>query len=242
MPARCPHPTAYRLSASEECRLRLAGVTARSDAASEGRRVARRTLATLGEELRSARLAAGLSQRVAGSAAAMSHAQLGRIERAELPNLTVEQLSRAAAAVGLRLVVRAYPDGDPVRDAAHGALLGRFRGLLPAGTSWQTEGPLPILGDRRAWDGLATLGGRRIAVEAETRLVDVQALERRLALKRRDGGLDVMLLVLADTRSNRRALAAHREALRHSFPADGRAVRAALGRGELPAASGLVVL
>ena len=172
----------------------------------------------------------------------MSHAQLGRIERAELPNLTVEQLSRACAAVGLRLSVRAYPDGDPVRDGAHRALLERFRRLLPSGTGWLTEVPLPIPGDRRAWDGVATLAGRRVAVEAETRLADVQALERRLALKRRDGGLDLLLLVVADTQSNRRALAVHREALRHAFLADGRTIRAALGRGELPTMSGLVVL
>jgi hypothetical protein len=203
--------------------------------------VARRALVAVGEDLREARVTAGLGQRAAGAAAAMSHTQFGRIERAELPNLTVEQLSRAATAVGLRLVVRTYPDGDPVRDAAHRALLERFRRLLPAGTTWRTEVPLPIPGDRRALDAVASLAGRRIAVEAETRLADIQALERRLALKRRDGGIEVLVLLVADTRANRRALAVHRGALRSSFPADGRTLRLALGRGELPTSSGLIL-
>jgi hypothetical protein len=172
----------------------------------------------------------------------MSRAQLGRIERGEIRGLSIDQAGRAAAAVGLRLVVRTYPDGDPIRDAAQRALLERFRRLLPLGTAWRTEVPLPLPGDRRAWDAVAGLAGRRVGIEAETRLADIQALERRLALKRRDGGMDVVILVVADTRSNRRVLAAHREVIRGSFPLDGRAIRAAMGRGDLPTASGLLVL
>ena len=48
----------------------------------------------------------------------------------------------------------------------------------------------------------------RRPAEAETVLDDVQALERRLALKVRDGGVDGVILVIADTARNRRALAA----------------------------------
>ena len=125
----------------------------------------------------------------------MSHAQFGRIERGELPELSVEQLSRACAAVGLQLVVRAYPDGDPARDAGQLALLKRLEARLPDGTRWRTEVPLPIPGDRRAWDGVATLNRELIAVEAETRIRDLQALERRLGLKLRDGARERLLLV-----------------------------------------------
>lgn len=45
-------------------------------------------------------------------------------------------------------------------------------------------------------------------VEAETVVDDVQALERRLALKKRDGRAEIVVLLLADTRRNRRAIAA----------------------------------
>ena len=196
----------------------------------------------MGQEVRGARLAAGLSQLAAGGAAAMSHAQLGRIERGELRELTADQLSRACAAVGLRLVVRAYPDGDPVRDAAQLALLERLRAYLPSDARWRTEVPLPIAGDRRAWDGVATLGDGALGLEAESRLRDIQALERRLGLKLRDGGLERMVLVVSDTRSNRRVLDLHRDALRPLLPLDGRDVLRALRSGRLPEASGLVLL
>ncbi len=187
-------------------------------------------------------MAAGLSQRVAAAAAGMSHAQLGRIERSANRALTVDQATRAAMAVGLRLILRTYPDGDPVRDAAHLALLERFRVRLPASSEWHAEVPLPIRGDRRAWDALIRLDGGLAGCEAETRLLDMQALERRMTLKLRDGGVDLLILLVADTAANRRALAVHRELLRPLLPLDGRAVLASLRQGSLPRTSGLVVL
>ena len=217
-------------------------MSSREDHANEGRGNARSIRATMGQELRGARLASGVSQFSAGAAAAMSHAQFGRIERGEIRQLTVDQLSRACAAVGLRLVVRAYPDGDPVRDAAQLALLERFRSCLPAGTRWRTEVPLPIAGDRRAWDGAAKIGNGSLGVEAETRLRDIQALERRLALKMRDGGLEKVVLVVSDTRSNHRVLDMHREALRQVLPLDGRDILRAVRAGRLPNASGILLL
>ena len=63
--------------------------------------------------------------------------------------------------------------------------------------------PLPNAGDRRAWDAVIGIARVRIGVEAETRARDEQELERRLSLKRRDGGVDHVILLLADTRSNR---------------------------------------
>lgn len=196
----------------------------------------------MGDEVRSARRLAGLSQSAAGRAAGMSHAQFGRIERGAIRRLSVDQLSRACLVVGLRLAVRGYPDGDPVMDSGQRALLARFRRILPSATPWRTEVPLPIPGDRRAWDAVATLGGIDIAVEAETRLGDIQALERRLALKQRDGGIDIVVLLVADTRTNRRVLAAHREALRPRLPASASEIAAALASGAPPAASGVLTL
>jgi hypothetical protein len=196
----------------------------------------------VGEELRIARTSAGLSQEAAGSSAAMSHAQWGRIERASLIDVAFGQASRAATAVGLRLDVRCYPDGDPVRDAGQLALLERFRRRLPPGTRWDTEVPLPIPGDRRAWDALVGLRGRRAGCQGETKLGDLQALERRLRLKLRDGAVDVLIVIVADTVSNRRILEAHRDVLRSLLPLDGRQVLASLRVGELPDRNGLVVL
>jgi transcriptional regulator with XRE-family HTH domain len=218
-------------------------VTNRRDPASNGLWVARQIRAEIGTDIRDARMNAGASQQSAGASVGMSHAQFGRIERGALVTPTIEQLSLACAAVGLKLVVRAYPDGDAVRDAAQLALLRRLRALLPARTAWETEVPLPIPGDRRAWDAVIRFAARDVAaIEAETRLRDAQAVQRRIALKKRDGGIDRVILLISDTRSNRAALAAVREDLRNQFPLDSRAVLAAIRAGHAPPADGIVLL
>jgi transcriptional regulator with XRE-family HTH domain len=222
--------------------MRSFGMPVRNEPALFGRRGAKRLVADFGRELLTARLAAGISQRAAAAAGGMSNSQFGRIERAEIRHLTFDQASRAAAAVGLRLVVRTYPDGDPARDAAHLALVERFRKRLPSAAEWRTEVPMPIAGDRRAWDGWARVGRRTAGCEAETRLTDAQALERRTALKQRDGNVDIVLLVIADTMANRRFLEQHREQLRGLLPLDSRQVFEAFRRGELPERSGIVIV
>jgi transcriptional regulator with XRE-family HTH domain len=157
----------------------------------------------LGEELRRARVAAGLSQQTIARSIGTSHMTVGRIERGVAPNVSLRRLARALAVVGLELTARAYPAGSPLRDAAHAALLEKLRALLHFSLRWRTEVPFPNPGDMRAWDALIALPGARIGVEAETRPRDGQELERRLALKHRDGGVDHLILLLADTRSNR---------------------------------------
>jgi hypothetical protein len=167
---------------------------------------------------------------------------LGRIERGELANVTLLQLALACAAVGLRLSGKAYPDGDPIRDAGQARLLRRFEARLPPGTPFRRETPIPIPGDRRGIDGTAILDRTRTGVEAETHLSDLQALERRVLQKQRDASLRVLILLVADTRHNRRVLALHREALRASFPLDTRAVMARVTQGLPPGRNGIVVL
>jgi hypothetical protein len=172
----------------------------------------------------------------------MSHAQVGRVERGVLDALTLDQASRAAAAVGLRLAARLYQHGDPLRDAGQLRLLERFRALLPPATRWRTEVPLPIPGDRRAWDAVAEIRGRRAGCEAETRITDAQALERRLELKLRDGDVDILLLGVLGSRSNRDVLREHRLLLRPLIPLDGRDVLRAFCEGHLPEANGLLIV
>lgn len=80
-----------------------------------------------------------------------------------------------------------------------------------------TEVPLPTLRDgppeQRAWDAMITGHGRRTGVELEMRVRDVQALERRIRLKVRDDPVDGILLLLADTRTNRELLRSRFEIL-----------------------------
>ena len=83
--------------------------------------------------------------------------------------------------------------------------------------------------------------GKRTAIEVEMRISDGQALARRLALKIRDDPTDGILLVVADTRHNRRALAEFPGLIPDVPQVRTASVRAALRRGEHPA-SGLVLL
>jgi transcriptional regulator with XRE-family HTH domain len=207
-----------------------------------GRAQAARVIRVTAGEIRETRRGSGLSIKTVASSVGMSESTFGRIERSELPDVSVAQLAVACAAVGLRFAARAYPDGDPIRDAGQIQLLNRFRGQLPAAVAWRTEVPVPIPGDLRAWDGQCRFGTDVVGVEAETRLLDAQALDRRIGLKARDSDVAIVILVVADTGSNRRRLADHREALRASFPLDTRAVLAAVRAGRPPSASGIVVL
>jgi hypothetical protein len=78
-------------------------------------------------------------------------------------------------------------------------------------------------------------------VEAETVLDDVQALERRLNLKRRDGGIDHVILLVADTRRNRRAIASAPAAFAE-LPLRTRELIRTLARGQPPTAAGYAIL
>jgi transcriptional regulator with XRE-family HTH domain len=161
-------------------------------------------------------------------AAGVSRAWVSQIELGQAHDVGLRALCVMLAVVGLDLSARAYPGGSPWRDQGHQRLLERFRAMLPPGITWQTEVPLPIPGDPRSWDAMAGLWDRRVGVEAEVRLTDLQALERRLALKRRDGGVDRLVLVVADTRSNRTLVRSAAASLATTFPLQGRAAIAAL--------------
>ena len=197
----------------------------------------------MGRELRRARLDHGLSQTVVAKAARSSRSQVGRIEAAIAPRVSLAELARLLAVVGLELSARAYPAGPPIRDAAHRALIERFRTRVAPTIAWRFEVPLGRASDRRAWDAVMLIGAAELAVEAETRPPDVQALQRRVALKRRDDlGVSGVVLLLADTRHNRGLLREHGEALRADFPLPGTTILAALAAGRDPGGSGIVLL
>jgi len=196
----------------------------------------------MGDELREARLMAGLSQASIGSAVAMSYTKVGRIERGVLPTLSLVTIAEVAAVLGHELSTKLYPDGPPLRDAAHLELLARFRSSLHVSLRMRTEVALPEAGDRRAWDGVVYGAGEPIAVEAETRLRDVQALERRITLKQRDGGIGRVILLVHSSRSNRETLREWTPGLLTAFPIPGSSVLRDLRSGRDPGGSGIVVL
>jgi transcriptional regulator with XRE-family HTH domain len=213
--------------------------------ADRGRRRTADAFRRLGHEHRDARIAAGLSLRAAAAASGAAYTQLWRFERGELDRVSIKDVGAWCAVVGLDLAIRAYPAGDPIRDRAQLALLERLRARLHPALRWRTEVPLPIDGDLRAWD--AEISGRqsepwRARVEAETRIADGQALERRMTLKFRDDPHGHLILLVSDTRANRAALRSLGAGLKQLLPLDTRAVLAALDKGEDPGANGIVVM
>jgi transcriptional regulator with XRE-family HTH domain len=202
---------------------------------------ARAIVADLGRELHEARLDRAVSLADLSHATRMSPSQISRIERGLTPNLGVPQIARLLAAVGLDLSARAYPAGEPIRDAAHARLLALLRARLHPSLNWRTEVPLRIPGDLRAWDAVVVGRGWRIGVECETRPRDLQALERRLALKERDGGVDSMVLLLLDSAHNRGVVAGAAGLLRR-FPIPGSRALALLGDGKSPGGNAVVRL
>lgn len=199
-------------------------------------------LRELGDEIREARVASGLSQSALGRACGVSHTHIGRLERGEVAGASVLILCRVLSILGLRMSARAFPAGAPLRDAAHAALLERLRRRLPAGTILRTEVPLDDQSDLRAWDATVEGLGRPVRVEAETRIRDLQAVDRRIALKMADDASDRVILLLSDTRSNRLAVGMYRSLLRSRYPLTGRAVLEALGAGRAPAGNGVLLL
>ena len=204
---------------------------------------ARRIIAKIAAEILPARLALGLSQRTVARAAGISRSQLSRLERGALVAPSIDLICAVARVLGMEASLRLFPAGVPVRDAPHLALLARFEALLGVVLRMLREVPLPISGDRRAWDAAITDDVSMAFSEAETHLGDMQALERRIALKLRDDPRSaVVILLVARTRHNLEVLREHRESMRGTFPLDGAAIAKHLRAGRIPPASGIIVV
>ncbi len=193
---------------------------------------------------RAARWAAGLSQMAVAAASDVSRSSIERLELGSLERLTVMDAARLSAVVGLDLQLRTFPGPRPIRDAGQVRLLGRLRRRIGPPWSWAYEVVLPIARDQRAWDARARHPATHVEVmiEAVTRLTDAQALLRRIAIKRRDGGSPRVILLLADTRNNAVAIHESEAVMGSAFPIGTRAALRALGAGRDPGADALIVL
>src|SRR5215218_4937359 len=78
-------------------------------------------------DLGAARRAGGLSLERIASIADVAGSTAGRIESGFIRNPDLRMLASLAATVGLELRLRAYPNGDPIRDAGQQRLVQRLR-------------------------------------------------------------------------------------------------------------------
>jgi transcriptional regulator with XRE-family HTH domain len=185
-------------------------VATASRAFDRGTQLGDRALQNPGREFGEARRGLALSQEHVAAAAGLSRPRYSKIERGKARTLQVIEVARIATVVGLDPSFRLYPSGTPLRDAASARKLRAFLALAAPPLTARTEVPLPTVADRRelrAWDAVLFGHSERTAIELEMRLRDAQAVERRFALKRRDDPTEHFLLLIADTRTNRRVLA-----------------------------------
>ncbi|HEX6129184.1 MAG TPA: helix-turn-helix transcriptional regulator [Candidatus Limnocylindria bacterium] len=206
-----------------------------------GTRRGERLVREFADEVRAARLMSGLSQRSVGSAIGLSKSSVSRIELGRPPPVDLVTAARVARVVGLDLSVRCFPAAGPLRDEGHVRLIQRFLAELPTSVARQLEAPIRLPGDQRAWDVLLLAESKRIGVAAETRLRDLQALLRRERAKARDDGVFAIIVLVADTRANRRSLQEASPLLATELPLGTRQIMAAMRRGMAPTADGVVV-
>jgi transcriptional regulator with XRE-family HTH domain len=208
----------------------------------EAARLARWIRIDMGRELRNARRSAGMRQLDVARTVGTSTSQVCRIEQGQVRSLTLDALARHAAAVGLKPWVRLYPLGRRLLDTPQLELLARFRARLHPSWTWETEVPIPIAGDLRSGDCRITLPGCSTLVEAYTRLSDWQRQSSAAALKKRDLGATRLIMLVAATHANRRAIAEADAVTDGSFPLRTRAALDVLASGRDPGADAIVFL
>jgi transcriptional regulator with XRE-family HTH domain len=213
----------------------------RDDPRMRGRYRGTRLHSELTGSWRELRLAAGLTQATVARASGIARSTYADLERGRTAEVSILRASIVSAALGQDLSLKLYPVGPPVRDAAHLRLMSLFVERLSPVWRARREAPIPIGGDRRAWD-LLLEGPISIGVEAETRPGDLQALERRIHLKQRDSGVTRAVLLIRGTRRNRLMMRELLPVLRAGFPLATAEVMRALGEGRDPGADGIAVL
>jgi transcriptional regulator with XRE-family HTH domain len=197
----------------------------------------------LGMLFRSVRMHRCLRQEDVARLARTSPSTVSRIERGLFATLAIDGVRRVGAVLEIRLdLVPSWRGGDLERvvNARHSAMHERLADRIVRAPGWVSaaEVSYSIWGERGVIDRLAFHADRRMLAvfELKADLGDPAGLVaqvdryRRLApeiARSRGWHADSVSCwaVVADTDTNRRRLAAHRELLRGAFPAHGRALR-----------------
>jgi transcriptional regulator with XRE-family HTH domain len=213
--------------------------------------------ARLGRSFRAVRIRKGLRQEDLAVAAGVSQQTVSRIERAGLDGVTLGTLRRIAAVLGMRLTVEARWEGaalDRLLSARHSAMHEEVARLFEQLPDWATapEVTFAVFREHGVIDVLAWHARTRtlLVIELKTEVADIQetvgTLDRKVRLaariaadRRWDASVVASWLLIADSPTNRRRVAAHRSMLRAAFPADGRTIGGWLAapRGSIAALS-----
>jgi transcriptional regulator with XRE-family HTH domain len=197
----------------------------------------------VGLAIRAIRIRKGWRQLDLGTRANVPRSTIGQIERGRLATIKVATIRQVTAALDARLdtTIR-WQGGDLGRliNARHAAMHEATARLFARVDGWTAEPEVSfsVYGERGVVDVLGWHPVARIVlvIELKTEFVDVNELMGTIDRKRRlarglarDRGWDARSVaswvIVADNRTNRRALAAHETVLRAKFPADGRTMR-----------------
>ena len=207
-----------------------------------GRQRAASAVASILGQLRTARLAANLSQAAIAAQLGWPQTRYSLFER-NVRDVTFAEVILVSSILGLKLTFDLFRVDEGVRDAGSQRLIDRFFGQLASVWTATREAPFPRLGDLRSWDVLMRLGkDYRVGVEAETRLRDIQELVRRIRQRELHGGADHILVILSDSQHNRRYVDEFRAALGPPFSTPPRDLLAALRAGQPVPGSGVILL
>ncbi len=197
----------------------------------------------IGWTLRSIRIRKGWRQDDLADRAKVSRWDVLRVEKGRLSSIPFGKIRAIAAAMDARLdtVVR-WQGGDlsrlvSARHARMHEIMAHFLLGLPGWTG-EPEVSFSIYGERGIIDILAWHPTSRIllVIELKTEIVDVNEMLGTLDRKRRlaatiaaERGWDPVAIatwvIMAESRTNRRAVADHGAVIRAKLPADGRGVR-----------------
>lgn len=204
-----------------------------------------------GRQFRALRIRKELRQEDVGRVARLSRAVISRIDRGLIGNIRVDDLERAAAALGATVDLRLRWNGeqlDRLLDEAHARLVDLAVAMLRA-TGWEVavEVSFSIWGERGSIDVLAyhTATGTVLVVEVKSVVPDSQstlhALDRKTRLARQiaeERGWDcrtvARLLIVGASATSRRRIARLAPTYRAAFPLRGRDVRHWLRRPTRP--------
>lgn len=203
----------------------------------------------IGARFRAVRIRRGWRQADVGRRAGLSPSVISRIERGHLERLPLGTILSVARVLDIQVTLTARSRGADLdrlvssrHSGLHESVARCFAEELP---DWilEPEVSFSIYGERGIIDILAWHPAHRalVIIELKTDIVDVNELVGRMDQRRRlaaqiveDRGWDPLTIsvwvIVANGRTNRARLAAHRTLLRNAFPMDGRSIRAWLRR------------
>ncbi len=200
----------------------------------------------VGAAIRAVRLRRRLRQVDLAASAGVSRMTVSRLERGHFGSVTVDTVRAVAKALDIRIDLSARwraGDLDRLLNARHSALHEQVARMFAGLPEWisEPEVSFAIYADRGVIDILAWHPRRRmlLVIELKTDIADVNELVGTIDKKRRlavqigtERGWNVaganvsVWLIVADSKTNRRRVEAHRSMLRAAFPTDGRSMAA----------------